>query len=143
MNAPVMNLVLERATMVSSTPLPDFDLSKVMARVAVEHPDWCQTRLDAAERDYRRFAMLAKLYRGVFPTKDADQVWHCHILCTKDYAADCGRYYGFFLHHNAGIEPETNDLKRLQQLHEQHFGTDPEEIAALSVCNGGCCDGCE
>lgn len=123
--------------------LPNFDLTKIMARVAVEHPDWCQARLDAAERDYRRYAMLAKLYQDVFPTKDADKVWHCHIICTKDYMTDCEQYYGRYLHHNAGVEPETNDLARLQRLHYKHFGTDPAEIAELSVCNGGCCSGCD
>ena len=40
-----------------------------------------------------------------------DEMWHCFVLHTLDYAEFCNRYFGFFLHHqpvdNEEVESET------------------------------------
>lgn len=81
--------------------LPDFDLSYVRQRVAREHPDWSQERLNTAESDYRLFLARCKAPHEdpLAPAPDADEFWHAHILHTRDYARDSQNYFGHFLHH--------------------------------------------
>lgn len=83
---------------------PNFDLTIVMARIARDNPDWTQQRLDAAEDAYRMFCARAKATpqeEHVVTKQDADmdEVWHSHILHTREYAVDCLQYFGYFLHH--------------------------------------------
>ncbi len=86
----------------SMAELPTFDLSRQMARVAKEHPDWSADRLAAAETAYRNFMRDCKLNprSSNSPSVDADQVWHAHILFTRQYAKDCQDYCGQFVHHS-------------------------------------------
>jgi hypothetical protein len=35
-----------------------------------------------------------------------DEMWHCFVLHTRDYAEFCDRYFGFFLHH----EPQNDEV---------------------------------
>lgn len=81
--------------------LPAFDLSVVMARVSREHADWSPDRLAQAELDYRAYLAKGKLDGSVkhIPSKDVDEVWHAHILFTKQYHRDCDDYFGFYFHH--------------------------------------------
>ena len=40
-----------------------------------------------------------------------DRCWHLFLLFTRDYAAFCERYFGFFIHH----EPQTSQVRRQTQ----------------------------
>ena len=46
---------------------------------------------ELAEREYRRYLTLKKLYPGIelVPNKLLDEFWHAHILDTVAYHADC------------------------------------------------------
>jgi hypothetical protein len=84
--------------------LPNFDLTNVMTRVARKNPGWTQKRLDAAENAYRMFCARAKAAPHeeqvvMKQNADMDEVWHSHILHTREYTADCMQYFGYFLHH--------------------------------------------
>lgn len=84
-----------------SAALPTFGLARPMARVRKENPDWDEKRLEAAEAAYRDFLKECKTVSGpISPTGDVDEVWHAHILHTRQYAEDCSTYCGFFIHHN-------------------------------------------
>jgi len=37
---------------------------------------------------------------ALVPSRDVDEVWHCHLLDTHKYAADCQWLFGRFIHHN-------------------------------------------
>lgn len=92
--------------------MPTFDLGAVMARVAKEHRDWSQDRLNAAEHSYRLFLADAKANpeRSRRPSLDADEVWHAHILNdTRIYARDTIAYAGRFIHHVAQDEVGKDD----------------------------------
>lgn len=93
----------QTVTTVKSTPmvafLPNFDLSRVTARVAREHPDWSAERLKEAEGDYRLFLFECRTAKELTPSPDVDELWHAHILHTKDYVRDCQAYFGRYLHH--------------------------------------------
>lgn len=84
-----------------SAALPEFDLSRVIAKVSSKNPDWGQDRLDEAEAGYRKFLATAKSSpktRNV-PSDDVDEIWHTHILFTKQYHQDCQAYFGSYYHH--------------------------------------------
>lgn len=82
------------------TALPSFDLSRPMNRVRKEHSDWSADRLREAEEGYRKFLARSKVTSGPHqPMSDVDEVWHAHILFTKQYAADCMTYFGHYFHH--------------------------------------------
>jgi hypothetical protein len=77
------------------------DLSRVSRRVAKEHPEWTQARLDAAIAEYRKFLCLVKAgHNNISPCLDVDEIWHAHILFTMDYVRDCNKVFGFYVHHN-------------------------------------------
>ena len=81
------------------------DLTNVMRKLRKEE-GWEEAQAATAEMRYRRF--LCMHYLGatfdLVPTRDIDKVWHQHILHTRDYAEDCRRVFGAFLHHAPGKE---------------------------------------
>lgn len=118
--------------------LPKFDLSKVVKRVAKEHPDWDSERLAKAELGYRRFMTMAKEYprSAISPTSDIDEMWHAHILHTKDYGRDCMSYLGHFMHHEPfGETKPSPEFDNTAALYLDLFG---EEYAANGA-GGNCC----
>ncbi len=79
---------------------PTVDLERVAARVAKEHPDWLDERLERAEGDYRLFLMCVAAKGGpLTPSEDVDTMWHAHILHTQDYMQFCDAYFGHYMHH--------------------------------------------
>lgn len=124
--------------------LPSFDLSYVVARVAKEHTDWDNARLDAAVLGYRRFLTMAKEYprAELSPLPDVDEVWHAHILHTRAYARDCTAYLGHFMHHEPfGDDVPDKRFDRTAEIYLDLFG----ETYAISGSCGKCCgeSGCK
>lgn len=98
---------------------------------------------DAAEREYRRFLTLKRVYPAValVPSKQVDAIWHAHILDTRAYREDCQRVFGHFIDHYPyfGIYG-TDDHQALQSafshtvtLYERHFGAYPDHGAATQA----------
>lgn len=79
--------------------LPYIDLTPVRLRVAKENSEFTAEQLDELEQKYLQFLRQCKTELKVRPDKDVDEYWHAHILHTKQYAEDCQRYFGYFLHH--------------------------------------------
>lgn len=81
--------------------LPVFDLTQVMRRVAQE-TKWDKAQLVLAESEYREFLSICKAEPDASPspTRNADQVWHAHILFTREYMRDMNGYFGKYLHHS-------------------------------------------
>ncbi|RME59952.1 hypothetical protein D6779_03090 [Candidatus Parcubacteria bacterium] len=106
-------------------------------------------RCRMAEREYRRFLTLKKLYPGVdlVPSKLIDAFWHEHILDTRAYREDCERVFGHFLDHYPyfGIHDDQDyqnlvrAFERTKGLYEKHFGPYPEEKTAAARCAGHAC----
>ena len=82
-----------------------------------------------ALREYKKFAFLALVSASeITPSEQIDEVWHLHILHTRDYgifAKSCGR----FLHHSPGMpsgRPQFNrQYVETQKLYQQVFGEEP------------------
>ncbi len=83
---------------------------------------------------YKRFLFLEKKYGDRFqlaPTIEIDQVWHAHILYTKEYHHQCLQLFGKYIHHQPEetMSPSTLDSKDFdrmfndtQQLYFKEFG---------------------
>src|SRR5262245_9222777 len=64
--------------------LPQFELSRVRARVAREHPELTPEKLGELEMEYRQFLLMCRNEPNVAhqPSKELDWYWHAHILHT-------------------------------------------------------------
>ena len=81
---------------------------------------------------YRKFLLLSHLYpeQSLVPTREIDQVWHCHILDTEKYRQDCQHLFGRFIDHwpylGLGDQADRQLLQerfeQTQDLFESHFG---------------------
>jgi hypothetical protein len=81
------------------------DLTGVMRKLRHKE-DWTEAQATTAAMRYRRFLCMHYLDRQlhIAAASDIDKVWHQHILHTREYADDCQRVFGAFLHHGAGSE---------------------------------------
>jgi hypothetical protein len=88
------------------------DLHSVTSQL-LNRKGWSPDRVAAAVRRYRGFLYLtlARVVRDICPTEEVDEVWHQHILNTKQYAADCERLGGEFIHHfpSSGADPAESE----------------------------------
>jgi hypothetical protein len=105
--------------------------------------------VELAEREYRRFLTLKRLYpqRELVPNKLVDAFWHAHILDTRSYQADCQKVFGYYLHHYPyfGIH-DADDRKALddafaetQRVYELHFGNNPAVDSDAARCKDHSC----
>ena len=116
------------------------DLSLVKRKIACkdEGYGWTPEHTERIERGYRQFLSLLASHPGTqfAPTRDIDKFWHAHILSTRQYAADCERIFGEFLHHNPtlGMLGDEDKLDQAYQalhtLFEREFG---EAVPANAV----------
>src|SRR5437763_7033277 len=94
---------------------------------------WSLEKANAVEKEYRRFLCLMKLFpeEDMAPLVDVDTFWHYHILDTMQYATDCEKVFGYFLHHYpyiglGGSEEEDQERfesgDRMRELYEATFG---------------------
>jgi hypothetical protein len=112
------------------------DLRSVTTQL-VNRKGWSPDRVDAAVRRYRGFLYLtlADVVRDICPTQEVDEVWHQHILNTKQYAADCERLAGKFIHHAPASDDDSEaESKTLEDLffrtwvaYESEFGEPYQE----------------
>jgi hypothetical protein len=82
---------------------------------------WDAAQAAAAEQRYRRFLCInylgAELH--LVPALDIDKVWHQHILHTRDYARDCQRIFGAFLHHAPGTDDDEDTQESMRANFEK------------------------
>ena len=110
------------------------DLERVIKRVKKEHTDWSGKRLACAVEQYKRFLALASGGgTGEFSpfSPDMDEIWHNHILHTKEYMKCCEQLFGHYLHHTPtytdGDREQCNDI--VFELHDQVW---PEDTSGNS-----------
>jgi hypothetical protein len=104
---------------------------------------------DLAEREYRRFLTLKRLYPSMefVPSKLVDAFWHAHILDTRSYHQDCQTVFGYYLHHYPyfGIHDEDDRqaletaFSETQRIYELHFGTYPSRESHAARCKDHSC----
>jgi len=118
------------------------DAPKGFVTRLAEENGWTIERAEAADREYRRFLMLAwSTDEMVVPSKDVDAAWHEHLLHTRHYwDATCRDILGKRFHHDPGdgspVDAETHaaGYARTLGIYEQVFG----EAAPIDVWPRGC-----
>lgn len=118
----------------------DLDCIKLKLMDAEEGQGWSREYADRMELAYRRFLALMVRFPNetIAPGKDVDKFWHGHILDTIKYAEDCGRTFGYFLHHFPYFgmrgEQDAKNLAaagdRMNELYEREFGEKSPSAAA-------------
>ena len=120
--------------------LPVVDLSRVRKKLMLIPPQgkgWTDEQASEGIMWYRRFLYLCKKYPrvGLAPNRMIDAVWHYHILDTHNYARDCERIFGHFLHHRP-FEGEEKAKVDMGALYLKEFGKDT--ASENSVCSSVC-----
>ncbi len=116
------------------------NLEVPLKKVLQLNPSWSPEHLKDAEVAYKHFLYVARLYRGEFPIVphlSVDQVWHQHILCTKNYVDFCAAFFGNYYHHDPGeggppTERHKEGFVMTCNAIVHHFGevNDPRELLA-------------
>jgi hypothetical protein len=111
----------------------ELDLDPIKAKLMhVESGEgWSLEKVNAVEKEYRRFLCLMKKYpnEATAPLVDVDTFWHYHILDTMKYAVDCEQAFGYFLHHypyvgmggEADEQVRVDSGARMRELYEATF----------------------
>lgn len=129
-----LNIGVNNKILHEQVALLNFDKLKWKLTQSAE-ATWNDEQCDFADIEYRKFLSLKKWYPKLIfvPSKLVDKFWHEHILDTQNYADDCKKIFGHFLHHYPyfGIYGD-KDQDNLQlafdetvKCYEQHFGEFP------------------
>ncbi len=120
----------EQALKAALARVAAIDLGRIEARVQ-RKLGWTPHRTVCAVEQYRQYLALLVLdltQRLAPPSRDADEVWHAHILDTRAYHADCEALFGAYLHHvpSDGTPKEKVQMavckERAELVFETHFG---------------------
>jgi hypothetical protein len=87
------------------------DLTRVAQRVAKEQPSWSAEKLAEAVVEYRRWLVLCAVtadtaFKLGMCSTDVDEIWHAHILFTRNYMTVCEDIAGKYIHHAPTSEEE-------------------------------------
>jgi hypothetical protein len=85
----------------------------------------CCHQRRASERGEGRYVAVPLLSEA----RAVDLMWHTFLLFTRDYAAFCEKYFGFFVHHNPQTRKEAEDWQT--QLDSDRQGALRERKAVL------------
>ena len=101
--------------------IDELDLTHIMERVMKEKR-WTRRMVEVTTHYYKNFLYLSKKYKEYrfSPSTQIDEIWHAHILYTKDYHEMCEKVFGFYLHHQPTINESDHaeDVKGLEKLLE-------------------------
>ena len=104
--------------------IKELDLSTYIEKAKELNP---KIDLALAEKEYRQHLLLCfknqvdDTKELVVPTKNADVIWHEHILDTKNYGEFCKKLYGKTLHHTPGLKSgakKSNAMKNTKNLQQ-------------------------
>lgn len=112
--------------------LLEWDISTVK-QYAVQKGLYTAEEIDTIEAEYKKYLALCIGYPATAlptPTK-LDDLWHQHILFTRDYHTMCQSVGGRYLHHepfvgDVKVDPKARSQMRIMYLRE--FGRQPNTI---------------
>lgn len=119
-----MNLMVEQESQIKQfIQLHDFNSVIESLRYSLH---WSDHEINAALQQYKNFLFLKWKYGSHYqlpPSVDIDEVWHAHILHTKDYDQFCKHIFGTFLHHHPSEERDKHARHQMQILFDQQTQT--------------------
>ncbi len=97
-----MNRATQLLERIREFPLDKPNQARPFSRRLADEQGWSTARTAGAIEEYRRFVTLAMTAgHPVCPSDDVDEVWHLHLLYTRDYWNEfCGKLLGRPLHHD-------------------------------------------
>ncbi len=121
---------------IQAHPLDDAYASHPFSLRLAKENTWALGYTQRAVEEYRRFAFLAVAAgHPVSPSDPVDQVWHLHLLYTRDYwEVFCGRVLRAPLHHGparggvAEVDKFTDWYARTRASYRRFFGEPPAEF---------------
>ena len=93
--------------------IQSIDISKIIKKLKKD-----TSNEKISDIGYRQFLYLVSevdrlnLNIDLTPTKEIDEVWHAHILHTKQYYDDCQKALGYFVHHTPSFEENTTEKSK-------------------------------
>lgn len=124
----------------------NWDLSRQNSYL-VERGGCSQEKANEMEREYKRFLFLNIKYSSYkLPmSKMVDDIWHAHVLSTRNYYSFCEEIAGRFIHHGPTISDAENRALMPEYLgntipfYAKHFGKPSAEYWPTNTRNGACC----
>jgi len=109
------------------------DLSRFVPKLLKDEPQSFTTEpvAWASIVEYKRFLLLKSKFPKLelSPAPLVDQVWHMHILDTRQYMKDCERIFGSYMHHSPSFDPDEDEKQEMGdrysktlELYEDIFG---------------------
>ena len=136
-------LVLTPAHQILLSKIMSWDITRVK-KYLVNRGKVASHLVDELETEYKRFIFLNIAYRGeIIPIAGAvDELWHAHILFTRDYSAFCNTVNGEYIHHNPTVDDEEKEAlgsaysDNTLTLYKKTFGELNENVwrPGLPVC---------
>ena len=110
---------------------------------------WDYQSVHRAVCRYRKYLFILVKYRDQYkeipPTFEIDEIWHNHILDTRQYTENCEVLYGEYIHHNPWLfmkDDKTQDFEKMFRLSKlmrrlflDEFGeelTEPKQAEAVA-----------
>jgi len=117
----------------------NMDFSPIQKKLTSEDPllcrCWSAVEAEIAIQYYRNFLFLNKKYLPTHPIipplLEVDEIWHHHLLDTRQYMTDSMAIFGYYFHHYPYFGTRGNDdlnnlkaaFEESQKLHELEFGS--------------------
>ncbi|MBT3729041.1 hypothetical protein HOB94_07680 [bacterium] len=116
------------------------DLSDYIEKAKKLYPD---INLEVAEAEYRHHLLLCSINKIILgddfivPTKNADPIWHQHILDTHNYTNFCRELLGRYLHHDPnlieGSDAFNRAVEHTRTIHQSSTVTDSFVLTMYST----------
>lgn len=114
---------------------------------------WSDEQAAKISFEYVRYLRIAQAYPkvSIVPSVLVDEIWHDHILHTKQYHSDCRAMFGDYMHHLPETDPLAGgvkpDIEETLSLYARLFGELPpsdvwECCAGSKECQGSVCQAC-
>jgi hypothetical protein len=146
-------MILQNLYQTELSNLYGWDLKNVKNRMKKDNPSLDEDYLSALEIEYKRYISLLLFYPKSRRPISAfvDEMWHTHLLFTKDYSSFSNAIIGQFIHHcpSEGRE-QTESMKPRYMVntiteYEQIYGKAsttfwPRLFDGESECSSSNCD---
>jgi hypothetical protein len=138
MNKPTSRLVHTSSLEDAVNHINQMDLSAIVKKITTKDPlicrHWSPTEAEIAVQYYKNFLYLNRQYLSTHPVLppllEVDEIWHHHILDTRQYIRDSNAIFGDYFHHypyfgtRSRIDKINLDVafEEVQKLYEMEFG---------------------
>ena len=115
-----------------------FFTTKVMKRQS-----WNVEYAQRVEKEYLRYLEIHRKNprARISPSLTVDEIWHEHILNTRDYHTYCQETFGHYLHHRPNQEGEVIEDDDTELKYREIFGEDPPPDI-WKACSAACRSWC-